>query len=79
MANYDISELTKPKKDEAHIEFFFTRKGKNLYCIVPSYTPQIRIKNFKALTGANALLLSGNKPVRWKQEGNDCIIDLSKM
>jgi alpha-L-fucosidase len=79
MANYDVSEMIKPKKDTAHIEQFFTRKGKDLYCIVPAYQSQIRVRNFKAPAGTTVSLLGPNKKLQWKQSGNDCIIDLSAM
>lgn len=79
MANYDVSELIKPKKGEASIECFFTRKGKDLYCIIPSYNPQVRLRNFKTLPGAAATLLASGKKLSWKQQGSDCVIDLSAL
>ena len=79
MAGYDITELLKPRKEEAHIEYFFTRKGKNLYCIIPGYTKQINIKKFKPAAGARVSVLGGNKMLSWKQSGNDCIIDLGSL
>jgi len=79
MADYNISEMIRPKKDTAHIEQFFTRKGKDLYCIVPAYQKQVRIRNFKAPAGASALLLANNQKLSWKQSGSDCVIDLSAM
>jgi alpha-L-fucosidase len=79
MAGYDISELIKPKKDLAHIEYFFTKKAKNLYCIIPAYTNQIRIKNFKPTAGARATILGSNITLSWKQSGSDCIVDLNPL
>lgn len=79
MAGYDITELLKPRKEEAHIEYFFTRKGKNLYCIIPGYTKQIKIKKFKPAAGARVTVLGSNKTLSWKQSGDDCIIDLGSL
>ncbi len=79
MAAYDIAEMIKPKTKEAHIEYFFTKKGKDLFCIVPEYIPQIRIRNFKPVTGTSVSVLGTSKTAIVKQSGNDCIIDLSGM
>lgn len=79
MAGYDVADLIKPKKEQAHIEYFFTRKGKDLYCIVPAYMPQLRIKDCIANTNAKATILGSNKKLNWKQQGNDVSIDLSVM
>lgn len=79
MSGYDISQLIKPKKDEAYIEYFFTRKGKDLYCIVPHYTSTIRIKNFIPAASASTLLLANGKKLGLKKLGADCTIDLSSL
>ena len=79
MAGYSIKELIKPKKAEAHIEQFFTRNGKNLYCIIPGFRSQLRLRNFSAASGAKATLLGSNKALSMKQAGTDCIIDLSSL
>jgi alpha-L-fucosidase len=76
MAGYNVAELIKPKKDAAHIEYFFTKKDRDLFCIVPSYTQQIRIRDFKP--AANNLSIPGSeKKITGKQSGKDFIIDLS--
>ena len=77
MAGYDINELVKPKKELAHIEYFFTRKKNDLYCIVPAYSQQIFIRNFKPTSSATALLLSNKKIIKWKQAGNNLMLDLT--
>jgi alpha-L-fucosidase len=78
MAGYDVAELAKPKQTEAYIEYFFTSKNGNLYCIVPRFTPQIRIHNLKISPATNATVLGNNKRFTCKQSGNDCVIDLSQ-
>lgn len=77
MAGYSISELVKPNQTQAHLEAFFTTKGKNLYCIFPSYNAQLRIRNFKPAAGTSASILGSKKSLVLKKVGNDCIIDVS--
>jgi alpha-L-fucosidase len=79
MAGYDIAEMVKRKKNEAFVEYFFTRKGSDLYCIVPSYSPNIRIRNFTPAKGTSISVLSNNKTVSMTTSGKDCVIDLSGM
>lgn len=79
MAGYSIKELIKPNNGQAHVEMFFTTKGKDLYCIIPAYTPTIKLRNFKAKPGITATILGSSKALVLKQAGNDCIIDLSQM
>jgi alpha-L-fucosidase len=79
MASYDVAELIKPKLDTAHIEYFFTKKDKDLYCIVPSYVQQVRIRDLKPASSIRAVLLGSNKSLSCKKSGNDCVIDLSSL
>jgi alpha-L-fucosidase len=77
MAGYDVAALIKPKPDTAHIEYFFTKKGNDLYCIVPAYSPQVRIHDLKISSNTKATVLGSNKNFSCKQSGSDCVIDLS--
>ena len=79
MAGYDVAQLIKPKPNEAHIEYFFTKKGNDLYCIVPTYSPRIRIHDLKISPGAKATILGNTNTFSCKQNGDDCVIDLSQM
>lgn len=79
MAGYSIAEMVKPKKDYANVEAFFTTKGKDLFCIIPSYRPQIKLRNFKVATGASVSILGSNKLLKIKQVGQDAIVDLSAL
>ncbi len=79
MAGYSAARLVQPKKDEAYIEYFFTKKENTLYCIVPAYSPQIRIKNTTLAASTKANILGKNKPLSCKQEGTDFVIDLSSL
>jgi len=79
MAAYDVAELIKPKAGNAHIEYFFTKKDKDLYCIVPSYVKQVRIRDLKPASAIKAVVLGSNRNLDCKKLGNDCVIDLSSL
>lgn len=79
MAGYDIAAMVKPQKDQAYIQSFFTQKGKDLFCIVPTYKPELRLANVKLAAAAKASILAGNRALLWKQVGADAVIDLSKL
>jgi len=79
MADYDITRMIQPSKEYAHIEMFFTRKNNNLYCIVPSYNPQLLLRNYTLPAGAKASILGSKANIRVKQQGKDCVLDLSAL
>ena len=79
MAGYSINKLIKPNKDSAYIEGFFTSKGKDLFVTIPTYRPQVKLRNFKAPAGTTVSILGSTKSLVLKQTGNDCVIDLSGM
>lgn len=77
MAGYSIADMVKPKAGYANVEAFYTTKEKDLYCIVPTYRSEVKLRNFKPAAGASASLLGNGKQVKITQKGNDCILDLS--
>jgi alpha-L-fucosidase len=77
MAGYNAAQLTVPKKDTAYIQSFFTRKGKDLYCILPRFIPEFRLSNRVLPQGSVITVLGSNATVPFKNEGKDCVIDLS--
>jgi alpha-L-fucosidase len=77
MAGYSISNLVKPDKDTSYIECLFTKKGKDLYCTLPSYRPQLRLRNLTMKPGAAVTILDTKKRIPFKQQGADCVLDLS--
>ena len=79
MAGYNIANMVVPKKDTAHIECFFTQKNKDLYCIVPSYRPQLTLKDIKFPASVKATVLGALTKYSWKQEGKNVVIDLSSI
>lgn len=79
MANYSIAKMVIPKKDSAYVECFFTRKGSDLYCTVPSYRDKLTLKNISIKPTTKVALLGSGKTIPTKKEGNNLILDLSVM
>jgi len=78
--SYNVSELVKPQKDgKAHIEAFFTRKGDNLYCIVPHYVPQLTLEGVPLTARSQVKLLGSEKKIKWRKEGNKVVVDLTDL
>jgi alpha-L-fucosidase len=77
--DYDVNDWVKPNNEHAHIQMFFTTKEKDVYAIVPYYTPQILIKDISLATGAQISILGCNKKIEWKKQGNGVLIDVSKL
>ena len=61
------------------VQAFFTRKGKDLYCIVPGYRKELRLRNFQPVSGSSVTLLEKNKALKSKQVGKDLVIDLTSI
>lgn len=79
MAAYSAAQLVVPKKDTAHIECFFTQKGKDLYCILPSYSSQLVLKDIKLPSAAKASVMGTATKCSWKQKGYNVVLDLSAL
>lgn len=77
MAGYSIAKMVVPKKDTANVECFFTRKNKDLYCILPAYQSKFILKNMKLPAATKASVLGATNKCTWKQEGNNIVIDLT--
>ena len=77
MSGYSISNLVKPHKDTAYIECLFTKKERDLYCILPFYQPQLILRDLKLKPGATAIVLGSKKTIPVTQQGANYIIDLS--
>lgn len=76
---YDVNDWVKPNADHAHIQMFFTSKGKNLYAIVPYYTSKMMIKEVSVPSGATVSILGCSKKIKWKRKGNGLLIDLTNL
>lgn len=77
MANYDIEKLVSENNDGAHIEMFFTKKGNDLYCILPQYAKTVDVTNFAPKRSARASVLGNKGRVSFVQKGSNLRIDLS--
>jgi len=77
MAGYDIAKMVVPTADQAHVEAFFTVKGKDLYCIFPNYSSQLTIKDLKLKRGAEATILGVDRKLKIKSAGKNLIVDAS--
>lgn len=77
MAGFKVADMVKPSASNAHIEAFFTSKGKDLYAILPVYMPLFILKNYKVPVSAVATITGSNRKYTMRVKGNDTIIDLS--
>lgn len=77
MSGYNISQLIHVEGSKAHIEMFFTQKGKNLYCIIPQYMRKVTIQDFGPAGGATVSVLGYGQKIKWLRKGKYCEIDLS--
>jgi alpha-L-fucosidase len=77
MAGYDIAKMVLPANNQAHVEAFFTVKGKDLYCIYPTFSSQFKIKDLKFKSGTEASILGLDKKLKMKSAGKDLIVDAS--
>jgi alpha-L-fucosidase len=79
MANYNVAKLVVPQSDSAYIETFFTKKGNDIYCIVPSYRNTLTVRDLKLPSSATATVLGADVKTNWKQKGKDIVIDLTSL
>lgn len=79
MAGYSVAKMTIPNKDSAYIEAFFTKKGKDLYCVLPRYVSEFRLRGRVLPAGAVVTILGSEAAIRFKNEKADCVIDLSRV
>lgn len=77
MAAYNIENLVKPETNQAHIQMFFTRKGTDLYCILPGYSSSVTIANFSPSGKVKVTALGDDGKVSYHKTGKDFKINLS--
>lgn len=77
MAGYSAAKLIEPKPDAAHVEMFFTRKNKDLYCFLPKYSARVTLKNYNIKPSTLVTVLGSTKVVLSSNVGKDCVVDLS--
>jgi alpha-L-fucosidase len=79
MADYKVAKLVVPKTDSAYIESFFTKKGDDLYCILPNYQNSITIRDVEASADATLTVLGSKHQPTWKRKGKNIVVDLSSL
>jgi alpha-L-fucosidase len=79
MSAYNVAKLVVPQSDSAYIETFFTKKGNDIYCIVPSYRNSLTVRDLKLASSATASVLGADVKTNWKQKGKDVVIDLTSL
>lgn len=77
MSGYSVASLVKPAAGRAHIECFFTAKGKDIYVMLPQYRSTVLLRDLKLAAGATASVLGSSKPLPLTRLGAHTRIDLS--
>lgn len=66
-----------PEPGYAVKEVFFTKKGKNVYAILPVYPKNtIKLKDIRSTGKTKISLLGSEKKVNWKQKGDDIVVEM---
>jgi alpha-L-fucosidase len=74
---FDVTDLVRSSGGKARIEMFFTRKGSDLYCIVPSYSQGIKIRGVCPSRATGVEILGCKVLPGWKFRKGIMMIDLS--
>ncbi len=78
MSGYNVADFVKKDGEYAHIEAFFTKKDRDLYCIVPGIAGDTFVlRDVEMPEAAKATLVGTGKELAVTQMGSDCHIDLS--
>lgn len=77
MAGYSAATLVEPKQDVAHVELFFTKKEKDLYCFLPKFQQKVILKDYKVKANTRVSVLGSSKVLKATNVGNNCEVDLS--
>jgi alpha-L-fucosidase len=73
--DFILKQTIDPDPGMAVKEMFFTRKGNNIYVILPRLTGKpITINEMPVSTGTKVTLLGTGKEFKWKKEGNGIIV-----
>lgn len=78
MADYDVTEMVREKKDSAYVEMFFTKKDQEIFCFLPKYKNSVVVKKINEnKKNWIATWLPENFKLEVQYNGNDLIIDLT--
>ena len=78
MTRYEVTDyLERKKPGQAIIEAFFTRKGRDVFAIVPgAQRARLRIRGATLPPGTTVTMLGSTAALSWKQEANDIVVTL---
>ncbi len=77
MSDYDINKLIQPSSERANIQAFFTQKGAALYCIIPiTDVTSFILRDLNLGAGSVVKIIGNEKPLNWKQNGKNVIVEL---
>lgn len=72
-----LKQTVDPEPGYAVKEVFFTKKGKNVYAILPAYPKNtIKLKDIRSTGKTKISLLGSEKKVNWKQKGDDIVVEM---
>lgn len=71
-----LKQTIDPEPGYAVKELFFTQNNNAYFAIIPKWSSQVVIRNFKPVKGAQITLLATNELLKGKQKGKDFIINL---
>jgi len=70
-----------PKPGDAVKECWFTRKGNTLFALTPGWPKMdvLKVRDVRVTSSTEISLLGCEKPIVWKQSGDDIMIDLQNI
>lgn len=78
MVKYDVLDFTdRGGAGKAQIEAFFTRKGEDLYAILPHWKGgNFRLKDLQVQEGTTVSLLGTTSNIEWRADGKDVVVTM---
>ncbi len=78
MKRYEVMDyIERRNPDQAVIESFFTKKGSDVYALLPVWPGhKLTLRGVSAPASMRPVLLGSNSTLTWTANGNDVIIDL---
>jgi alpha-L-fucosidase len=78
MTRYEVTDYIEQRKpNQAVIQAFFTKRGNDVYAILPSWPgASFTVKSVSAPAAMQATLLGSASPLSWKASGSDVAVQL---
>ena len=75
---YEVTDYVDRKRPgQAVIEAFFTKKGNDLYAIVPGWPGRtMELRDVAVPAGAKVTLLGYGRPLKWSKSGGGIVVNL---